>query len=109
MFAYYIWSAKTESVKPQSPLVFRLQKGLHERLEKCAKETRLKKYALALLAIEAAVEAIEKNNYELVVPIKFEVSRVPAASPKNLSSSNSQGGENSGEEPGPAKAKRPAA
>lgn len=30
------------------------------------------------MAIEAAVEAIEQNDYRLVVPIQFEVSEIPA-------------------------------
>jgi|ERR1043166_3517767 hypothetical protein len=76
-------------MKPdKSPLTFRIEPELHRRLEKCAAETRLKKYALAILALEAAVEAIEKNDYELVVPIKFQVTRIPRPAedaPKNLS------------------------
>lgn len=64
-------------MKEKSPLVFKLEPDLHKRLIKCADETGLKKYTLAILAIEAAVEAIEKNDYRLVVPIKFEVAYVP--------------------------------
>jgi predicted DNA-binding protein len=64
-------------VKPQSPLVFRLEPELHKRLEECAGRTHLKKYTLAILAIEAAVDAIEQNGYQLVVPIKFDIARVP--------------------------------
>lgn len=65
-------------MEPKSPLVFRLEPELHKRLGECAERTRLKKYTLALLAIEAAVDAIEKNDYQLVVPIQFEVAQVPA-------------------------------
>lgn len=64
-------------MKSNSPLVFRLEPELHARLQKCAQETRLKKYALAIMAIQAAVEAVEKNGYRLVVPIEFEVTQVP--------------------------------
>lgn len=54
-----------------------MEPALHQRLEECARQLRLKKYTLGLLAIEAAVEAIEKNNYKLVVPIQFDVAQVP--------------------------------
>jgi hypothetical protein len=39
----------------------------------------MKKHTLAQDAIEAAVEAIERNGYKLVIPIQFEVTQVPAA------------------------------
>jgi hypothetical protein len=64
-------------MKAESPLVFRIEKALMARLEKAADELRLKKYTLALLAIEAAVEAIEANNYRLVLPIEFQVAHLP--------------------------------
>ena len=64
---------KTGVVKYKQPLSLRLEPEVHARLEECAKRTKLKKYALALMAIEAAVEAVERNNYKLVVPIEFEV------------------------------------
>lgn len=60
-----------------NPLSFRIEPGLHKRLEECARRTRIKKYTLALMAIEAAVEAIEKNGYRLVVPIQFKVESAP--------------------------------
>jgi hypothetical protein len=66
-------------VKQKTPLVFKIESELHERLEECAKRTKQKKYSLGIMAIEAAVEAIEKNDYRLVVPIKFEVTDIPAS------------------------------
>jgi predicted DNA-binding protein len=70
-------------------LTLRINPELHKRLEECARRTHIKKYTLAILAIEAAVEAIEKNGYRLVVPIEFEVSRVPTEKSKPTESSNS--------------------
>jgi hypothetical protein len=64
--------------KPTSPLVFRLEEPLHQRLEECAKRLKLKKYTLGIMAIEAAAKAIEENGYRLVVPIEFDVAQVPA-------------------------------
>ena len=42
----------------------------------------LKKNKLAQDAIEAAVAAIERNNYRIVVPIEFEVTHIPVATGK---------------------------
>jgi hypothetical protein len=64
-------------VKEKTPLSVKLEPEVHARLEECARRTRLKKYALALMAIEAAVDAIEKNDYRLVVPIQFDVTQIP--------------------------------
>ncbi len=58
-------------------LALRISKELNDRVEKCAKELRQKKHTLAQAAVEAAVEAIEQNNYSLVFPIRFDVTRVP--------------------------------
>jgi CRISPR/Cas system-associated endoribonuclease Cas2 len=60
-----------------SALTLRIDPELHQRLEQCAERTHIKKYTLAILAVTAAVEAIEKNQYRLVVPIQFDVARVP--------------------------------
>lgn len=53
--------------------MFRLDPDLHARLEECSKRVRLKKYQLAIMAMEAAVEAIEDHDYKIVLPIKFRV------------------------------------
>jgi predicted DNA-binding protein len=74
-------------VKQEAPLSFRIEPELHTRLTECSERLRLKKYTLALMALEAAVEAIEKNDYRLVLPIQFEVAHV--AVEKTSSSSNS--------------------
>lgn len=76
--AFYIQRVKKGLLKAKAPLVFRLDPELHERLEQCSRRVRLKKYQLAILAMEAAVEAIEANDFRLVVPIEFRVSQVPA-------------------------------
>ncbi len=65
-------------MQAESPLVIRLEPEVHKRLKACAARTKIKKYTLAIMAIEAAVEAIERNDYSLVVPIEFEVVRVPS-------------------------------
>jgi hypothetical protein len=69
---------RVKRAKPTSPLVFRLEEPLHQRLEECAERLKLKKYTLGIMAIEAAVEAIERNGYRLVVPIEFQVAHIPA-------------------------------
>jgi predicted DNA-binding protein len=64
------------------PMSLRLSPELITRLEECAESLRMKKHTLAQEAIEAAVDAIEKNGYRLVVPIEFEVSHVPTKKPE---------------------------
>ena len=66
------------SQKRTTPLSVRLSPALDARLKECAERLRYKKHALAQDAIEAAVEAIEKNGYRLVVPIQFDVTHVAA-------------------------------
>lgn len=58
--------------------MFRIEAELNSRLNECAKRLGLKKYDLALMALKAAVEVIEENEYRLVVPIQFKAERVPA-------------------------------
>lgn len=70
-----------KKAKPTAPLSLRLSEELHARLEEVATRTRLKKYNLALLAIEAAVEAIEQNGFSIVCPIKFDVKQIAVAKP----------------------------
>jgi predicted DNA-binding protein len=65
-------------MKEKTPLSVKLEPELHKRLEESARRTGIKKYTLAILAIQAAVDAIEQNNYRLVVPIEFEVARIPS-------------------------------
>ena len=65
----------------------RLSPELHQRIEECAARLKIKRHTLAQNAIEAAVEAIEKNGYRLSLPMKFQfasefdpaVNRYPAA------------------------------
>jgi len=67
-------------VKPKAPLSLRLDPKVEERLTEAAKRLKLKKYQLAIMAIEAAITAVERNDNRLVLPIEFdlEVTRVPA-------------------------------
>jgi len=51
----------------------RLTSDIEQRLEACAGQVKLSKNALAQAAIEAAVEAIEKNGGKLVLPLEFAV------------------------------------
>lgn len=68
--------AKTTFVKQESPVTFRIEPELHQRLEECSKRLRIKKYTLALLALEAAIDAVEKNDYHIALPIQFEVTHL---------------------------------
>lgn len=55
----------------------RFAPGLVARLEVVAKRLGLKKHDLAQKAVEAAVEAIERNGFSLVLPIQFDVRQIP--------------------------------
>ena len=55
------------------PLSVRLSPELNKRLEETAERLKVTKHSLAQLAIESAVEAVEKNDNRLVFPIGFEV------------------------------------
>lgn len=59
-------------MKPKVPLSLRFAPELERRLEDCAVRLKIKKHTLAQMAIEAAVEAIEKNGYRIVMPIQFD-------------------------------------
>jgi len=65
-------------------LSLRISKELDNRVQECADRLKMKKHALAQAAVEAAVEAIEKNDYQLAMPIKFDVTHVVVE--KNISS-----------------------
>jgi hypothetical protein len=60
-------------MKEMSPVSLRLEPDLHERLEKCAVDVRIKKYSLMIMALEALADAIEKNGYKLAVPVEFDL------------------------------------
>jgi len=53
------------------PMSLRLPPELHQRLEECASRLKIKRHTLAQNAIEAAIEAIEKNGYRLSLPMQF--------------------------------------
>lgn len=95
-------------MKPQTvPMSLRLSPELAARLEKCAQNLKQKKHTLAQAAIEAAVEAIEQNDYQLVVPIRFDVTHVAVERLQGKSSSSSSKYQE-GVGPGEQKAKRQA-
>lgn len=89
--AFCFLQLQSLSVKDKSPLVFKIETELHERLEECARRLKQKKYSLAIEAIRAAVEAIERNGYKLVIPIEFEATHVavPKAEPSTKDSPGS--------------------
>src|SRR6266446_7332974 len=53
------------------PMSLRLPPELHQRLEECATRLKIKRHTLAQNAIEAAIEAIERNSYRLSLPMQF--------------------------------------
>ena len=53
------------------PMSLRLPPGLHQRLEECAARLKIKRHTLAQNAIEAVIEAIERNGYRLSLPMQF--------------------------------------
>jgi hypothetical protein len=65
--------------KQKAPLSLRLDAETEERLELVAEKTGIKKHTLAQMAVEAAINAIEANGFEIVLPIKFDVTRIPTA------------------------------
>jgi predicted DNA-binding protein len=65
--------------RQKNPISMRLSDELEARLEAAVERLGIKKQTLAQMAVEAAVEAIEKNDFRLVVPVKFEVTHVAVA------------------------------
>ncbi len=63
--------------KDQYPMSLRLSPQLHKRLEECAARLKIKRHTLAQNAIEAAIEAIEKNGYRLSLPMQFQFVEEP--------------------------------
>ena len=57
--------------KDTYPMSLRLPPDLHQRLDECAARLKLKRHTLAQNAIEAAIEAIERNGYRLSLPLQF--------------------------------------
>src|SRR5436189_2666276 len=64
---------QTISAMPKDPypMSLRLQPELYQRLEECAVRLKIKRHTLAQSAIEAAIEAIERNGYRLSLPMQF--------------------------------------
>lgn len=73
-----------------APLSLRISAELNTRLTECASKLRLKKHALAQMAVEAAVEAVEQNSYQLVVPIQFAVTQVAVPKAEGTTSHTEQ-------------------
>src|ERR1041385_5767161 len=57
--------------KDPYPMSLRLPPELHQRLEECAARLKIKRHTLAQYALEAAIEAIERNGYRLSLPMQF--------------------------------------
>src|SRR5213596_2017229 len=57
--------------KDTYPMSLRLSPELHQRLGECAARLKIKRHTLAQSAIEAAIEAIERNGYRLSLPMQF--------------------------------------
>src|SRR5262245_25702528 len=57
--------------KDTYPMSLRLPPELLQRLEECASRLKIKRHTLAQNAIEAAIEAIERNGYRLSLPMQF--------------------------------------
>lgn len=70
-----------DSGKKTERVSLALEGGFKKRLATCAKRTKLKPHSLAQAAIEAAVDAIERADYRLVVPIELHVAYVPIPNP----------------------------
>lgn len=67
-------------MKRNAPISLRIDPEFEKRLEECARLTKIPKYKLALMALEAVVEATEEYGYQLVVPVKFVPVNVPSRS-----------------------------
>ena len=55
----------------------RLTADIDSRLSACAERVKTSKHHLMVLGTEAVVEAIEEEKGEVVLPIKFDVRKVP--------------------------------
>jgi hypothetical protein len=62
--------------KREAPLSLRISPEINQRLEDAAKKLGISKHGLAALCVEAGVIAVEKND-GLVLPLEFEVTRIP--------------------------------
>lgn len=60
----------------------RFEGELRRKLREVADQLGIPERTLAQMAIEAAVEAIVKNDYQLVIPIKFYVQNVSSPAPQ---------------------------
>ncbi len=64
-----------------STLPVGLTPEMDARVRSASDAVSLPKNAFARMAIEAAVEAVESHEGELVIPIKFTVKKVPTLNP----------------------------
>lgn len=69
-----------------NPLSLRLSRELKARLYELAEKLQMKPAALAQMAVEAAIKAIEQHDFKLVVPIRyvaeFKLIDVPVPNPE---------------------------
>jgi hypothetical protein len=66
------------------PVSLRFDDLFLDRLQKASDKVAIPKHSLCQRAVVAAVEAIEKCNYEVVMPIGFTVKSVPKKNRKAL-------------------------
>jgi hypothetical protein len=83
-------------VKSKTPLSLKLEPETERKLEEAAERLGMKKYSLAILAIKAAVNAIEINDNRIVLPIEFDVTHVPV--PKQESTPQTSAGRDTTEQ-----------
>ena len=75
-------SQKKSSSKKLDPLGLRFDEEMTTRLVKCADRLGQTKTALGQQAVVALVEAIERANYRMVIPLEISVAYVPTAARK---------------------------
>ena len=69
------------------PLGLRFDEDMSRRLVKCAERLGQTKTALGQQAVIALVEAIERANYQMVIPLEISVAYLPAATRKTAAKS----------------------
>jgi len=73
-------------------ITIRLQDGDHERAERIAKKTGWELEDLFRKALSAALDAIEKNNYQIESPINLKVEPLKGNPGGGVSGNESLGG-----------------
>lgn len=77
-------STNKPSTKKLDPLGLRFDEDMSRRLVKCADRLGQTKTALGQQAVIALVEAIERANYRMVVPLEISVAYLPVPIRKSM-------------------------